>query len=230
MEEQILFSIKLSFQVAVVSTLLVTILGIFLAYMLSTRQFKGKTFCEILITLPLILPPTVVGYYLILIFGKNGIIGNWIFSITNWSVMFTWWGAVLASLVVSLPLMVKTVEAAISSVDKTMVQTAYILGYSEFETLIKVVFPLARSGIIAGIVLSFARSMGEFGATLMLAGNIPGRTSTMPLTIYSLVSSGEWEKAHLLVIILTLSSTLFLLLTYNLSRPRKKWRLFRRKD
>ncbi|MBF0298945.1 MAG: molybdate ABC transporter permease subunit [Oligoflexia bacterium] len=220
MNESILFPIRLTFQVAIVSTFLTAIFGIIIAYILATRNFKGKILLEIIITLPLILPPTVTGYYLILIFGRNGIIGNLIFKLTEWNIMFTWWACVLASFIVSLPLMVKTAEAAIKSLDKTMIDTSYTLGYSEIQTAIKIVLPLAKNGIIAGIVLSFARSMGEFGATLMLAGNIPGRTNTMPLAIYSLVSSGEWDKTHLLVLILTISSTLFLLLTYKLGKSK----------
>jgi molybdate transport system permease protein len=135
--------------------------------------------------------------------------------------MFTWWGGVVASLIISLPLMVKTAEAAIASVDKSMIETSYMLGYSEFETAIHIILPLAKNGIIAGFVLSFARAIGEFGATLMLAGNIPGKTNTMPLTIYSLAASGEWNKAHLLVLILTLMSMIFLMLTYSLSKNHK---------
>lgn len=220
LSESIIFSIKLTFKVAIVATIFTTIFGSIIAYLLATKQFKGKILVEILVTLPLILPPTVVGYYLILLLGRHGLIGNVIFKLTSWNIMFTWWACVLASFVVSLPLMVKTVETAIRSIDKTMIDTSYTLGYSEIATLIKIVLPLAKKGIIAGIVLSFARSMGEFGATLMLAGNIPNKTATMPLAIYSLVSSGEWGLVHLLVLILTLTSTLFLLLTYNLDKKK----------
>lgn len=212
MDEQIWFSIKLSLLVSALSTVFVAIIGGAIAYLLATREFRGKMILEVLISLPLILPPTVTGYYLIMIFGRNGFLGKLLYEIADWSIMFTWQAAVLASFIISLPLMVRTTQAAIASVDITMRDTATMLGYSEWQTALKVVIPLARKGILAGIVLAFARAMGEFGATLMVAGNIPGRTSTMPLAIYSYAVSGDWEKAHWLVLLLTLTSALFIIL------------------
>lgn len=212
------FSIKLSFQVALVATFFVALIGTFFAYLLGTRKFKGKSLVEVFITLPLILPPTVTGYYLILLFGRNGWIGR-CFEI---NVMFTWWAAVIASFVVSLPLMVRTAQAAIESVDRSMINTSYMLGYTEIETAFKVVFPLAKRGLWAGVVLSFARAMGEFGATLMFAGNIPGRTNTMPIEIYSLASAGEWKSAHFFVLVLTCSSIIFLLVATKLAKRGEK--------
>lgn len=132
--------------------------------------------------------------------------------------MFTWYAAVIASFVVSLPLMIKTARAAIESVDKNLINASYTLGHSESGTALKVILPLAKRGIIAGAVLSFARAMGEFGATLMVAGNIPGKTDTMPLAIYSLASSGEWAKANAMVILLTVMSGVFLYLANRYSR------------
>ncbi len=117
--------------------------------------------------------------------------------------MFTWYAAVLASFVVALPLMIKTTRASIESVDKNLINASYTLGHSELKTALMVILPLSKKGIIAGAVLSFARAMGEFGATLMIAGNIPGKTNTMPLSIYSLASSGEWSEAHMMVLLLT---------------------------
>jgi molybdate transport system permease protein len=140
------------------------------------------------------------------------LLGKLLYEVAGWSIMFTWQAAVLSSFIISLPLMVRTAQAAIASVDMTMRDTATMLGYSEWQTALKVVIPLARKGILAGIVLAFARAMGEFGATLMVAGNIPGRTSTMPLAIYSYAVSGDWEKAHSLVLLLTLTSGLFIFL------------------
>ncbi len=208
------FSIKLSFQVALVATFFVTVLGTLIAYLLATRKFKGKSLLEVFITLPLILPPTVTGYYLIVLFGRNGWIGRYF----EMNLTFTWGAAVIASFVVSLPLMVRTAQAAIESVDRSMINTAYMLGYSEKETAFKIVFPLAKRGLLAGVILSFARAMGEFGATLMFAGNIPGKTNTMPLEIYSLASAGEWTQAHFLVLVLTLSSVIFLLVATKLAK------------
>ena len=180
------------------------------AYLLAIKDFKGKELLDILFTLPLVLPPTVTGYYLIVLFGRNGFIGKLIYEWTGWSIMFTWYAATLASFVVALPLMIKTTKAAIESVDKNLINASYTLGHSEFETALRVTLPLAKRGILAGAVLSFARTMGEFGATLMIAGNIPGKTDTMPLSIYAHASSGEWSKANVMVIFFSLMSGLFL--------------------
>ena len=171
-----------------------------------------------LFTLPLVLPPTVTGYYLIILFGRNGLLGGFVYQWTGWTIMFTWYAAVLASYVVALPLMIKTARAAIESVDTNLINASYTLGNSEIKTTLKVILPLAKRGIIAGAVLSFARSMGEFGATLMLAGNLPGKTETMPIAIYSLSGSGEWNKAHGLVILMTLISGLFLYIANRYSK------------
>ncbi len=209
MDTYVWFSIQLSLRVATVATLFVAVIGGVIAYFLATRQFRGKTFIEIVVTLPMILPPTVTGYYLILLLGRNGVIGNVIYTLTGWSLMFSWHAAVVAAFVVALPLMIKTAQAAIASLDRSMIDTAYVLGYSELQTAIKVMLPLARKGILAGVILSFARAMGEFGATLMLAGNIPGRTNTLPLAIYTAAASGDWPTAHVMVGLLTLMSGVF---------------------
>jgi len=217
-EESVLFSVRLSLQVASLSTILIIVSGIPVAYILARKNFKGREFLDMLCTLPLVLPPTVTGYYLIVLFGRNGLIGSFVYQWTGWSIMFTWYAAVLASYVVALPLMIKTVRAAIESVDKNLVNASYTLGHSEIDTALKVILPLAKRGIVAGAVLSFARSMGEFGATLMLAGNLPGKTETMPIAIYSLSGSGEWSKAHLLVGMMTLISGIFLYIANRYSK------------
>jgi molybdate transport system permease protein len=210
MEGSALFSVRLSLQVASVSTALIMFTGIPLAYVLARRDFKGRELLDVLCTLPLVLPPTVTGYYLIVIFGRNGFIGRLIYEWTGWSIMFTWYAAVLASYVVALPLMIKTTRAAIESVDKNLINASFTLEHSEFDTALKVILPLAKRGIVAGTMLSFARAMGEFGATLMLAGNLPGRTDTMPIAIYSLAGSGEWPQAHFMVVLMTAISGGFL--------------------
>jgi molybdate transport system permease protein len=137
---------------------------------------------------------------------------------TGWSIMFTWYAAALAAFVVAIPLLIKTARAAIETVDKNIVQAAFALGLSESQTALHIVLPLARKGIMAGIVLSFARAIGEFGATLMLAGNIPGKTNTMPLAIYTSAGSGDWSKANLMVIALTVLSAVALYLANKTSR------------
>jgi molybdate transport system permease protein len=208
----------LSLQVAAVATILVTIVGISAAYIFARKNFFGRETVDMLFTLPLVLPPTVTGYYLIILFGRNGFIGRLVYDWSGWSIMFTWYAAVLASFVVALPLMIKTTRAAIESVDENLIRASYTLGHSEFRTAQKVILPLAKKGIIAGVVLSFARAMGEFGATLMVAGNIPNRTNTMPLAIYSAASSGDRFEANVLVVLFTLISAVFLFAANKLSR------------
>jgi len=171
-----------------------------------------------LLTLPLVLPPTVTGYYLIILFGRSGYIGKLIYQWTGWSIMFTWYAAALAAFVVAIPLLIKTARAAIESVDKNMIQASFALGLSEFQTAVYIVLPPARKGILAGVILSFARALGEFGATLMIAGNIPGKTNTMPLAIYTSAGSGDWSKANLMVISLTVLSGIALYLANKYSK------------
>jgi molybdate transport system permease protein len=218
MDSSILFSLRLSFQVAITATFFIFIFGILISYILARKDFLGKEFLDIILTLPLVLPPTVTGYYLIVLFGRNGWIGSLLYEWTGWTIMFSWYAAVLASFVVAFPLMLKTTRAAIESVDKNLIDASYTLGHSEFETAVFVILPLAGKGIMAGTVLSFARAMGEFGATLMLAGNIPGKTNTMPLAIYSFAATGEWTQSHVMVIILTIMSAAVLYLANRYSK------------
>jgi molybdate transport system permease protein len=218
MDDSILFSLRLSLQVASVATFFVVLAGIGVAYILARKDFVGKELLDIFFTLPLVLPPTVTGYYLIILFGRHGFIGRYLYSLTGWSIMFTWYAAVLASFVVALPLMIKTTRAAIESVDENLINASYTLGHSESKTMIKIILPLSRRGIVAGTVLAFARAMGEFGATLMLAGNIPGKTDTMPLSIYSHASSGDWSKANIMVVIFTIISGVFLYITNRFTK------------
>ena len=218
MDDSILFSLRLSLQVASVATFFVVLAGIGVAYILARKDFVGKELLDIFFTLPLVLPPTVTGYYLIILFGRNGFLGRYLYHLTGWSIMFTWYAAVLASFVVALPLMIKTTRAAIESVDENLINASYTLGHSESKTMIKIILPLSRRGIVAGTVLAFARAMGEFGATLMLAGNIPGKTDTMPLSIYSHASSGDWSKANIMVIIFTIISGIFLYITNRFTK------------
>ncbi len=201
--EEIWFPLKLSLWVSSLATVIVGITGIFFAYIFATKKFPGKNILDAFLTIPIILPPTVIGYFLLLIFGRNGILGNLIFKATGMSLIFTWKAAVLAAAIVAFPLMYKTSKSAIESVDRDFLHASYTLGHSQVETFFRIVLPLARKGIIAGLILSFARAMGEFGATLMIAGNIPGKTETMPLAIYTAANSGHDWHANILVAILT---------------------------
>jgi molybdate transport system permease protein len=218
MDTSVLFPLRLSFQVAGVATVFVAIVGMTVAYFLARRSFRGKEAIDMICTLPLVLPPTVTGYFLIMLFGRNGLIGRVLYATTGWSIMFTWYAAALASFVVALPLMIKTTRAAIESVDENLVRASYTLGHSEWWTALKVILPLARKGIFAGAILSFARAMGEFGATLMIAGNLPGRTNTMPLEIYATAASGNWSAANSMVLMFTALSGIFLYTANRLTK------------
>src|SRR5215813_4444131 len=199
-------ALELSIRVAIAATVLNALIGIPLAYLLARRVFRGRALVDLLVTLPLVLPPTVTGYYLIVLLGRRGWLGGPMYALTGWSVAFTWYAAVIAATVMALPLLVRTARAAIESVDHELEKAAYTLGRSEWRTALEVTLPLARNGIIAGMVLAFARALGEFGATLMLAGNIPGKTTTVPLAIYTAVQTGEASTALALVAILTVLS------------------------
>jgi molybdate transport system permease protein len=218
MDGSVLFALRLSLQVATVATLWVVLIGTLMAFILARKNFRGKEILDIFLTLPLVLPPTVTGYYLILFMGRNGLLGKHLFHWTGWSIMFTWYAAVLASFFVALPLMIKTMRAAIESVDRNLIKVSYTLGHGEVKTFLKVILPLSKKGMIAGAVLSFARAMGEFGATLMIAGNIPGKTATMPIAIYTSASSGDWSKANMMVIFFTLVSGVFLYIANQLTK------------
>jgi len=203
MSPESLNALALSIRVATVATLLNALLGIPLAYVLARKRFRWRWLVDLLVTLPLILPPTVTGYYLIVLLGRRGWLGAPLYLLTGWSVAFTWYAAVIASAVMAMPLLVRTARAAIESVDRDLERAAFTLGRSEWRTVLEVTLPQARNGILAGLVLAFARALGEFGATLMLAGNIPGWTTTVPLAIYTAVQTGEASEVLVLVGALT---------------------------
>ena len=206
MSPEHLSALWLSVKVSVVATALNAVIGIPLAYVMARRRFWGRAAVDVLVTLPLVLPPTVTGYYLILLLGRRGVLGAPLYAATGWSVAFTWYAAVIAATVMALPLLVRTARVAIESVDQNLERAAFTLGRAEWRTALEVTLPLARNGILAGLVLAFARALGEFGATLMLAGNIPGKTQTLPLSIYTAVQTGEAGQAMTLVAMLTLLS------------------------
>jgi molybdate transport system permease protein len=200
----------LSLRVATLATVLVTLIGLALALWLARSDFHGKSLVETLISLPMILPPSVVGYYLLLSLGRSGP-----FFFLGLRIVFTWPAAVIASAVVSLPLMVQSSRAAIASVDPAIEKAAGTLGSPPWKVVWDVTLPLARRGILAGAMLAFARSLGEFGATLMVAGNIPGRTQTLPLAIYDLVQANRMSQANLAVLLMT---TVAFILLFSVNR------------
>jgi len=210
--------LKLSLLVVTVATAIIATLGLALGLLLAKGRFRGQELLASFFTLPLVLPPTVSGYYLIVLLGRHGLIGEPVYNLTGWSVAFTWQAAVIAAVVLALPLMVLSARAAIESVNPQFEIASYTLGKSWLATFFLITLPLARRGILAGIVLSFTRALGEFGATFMLAGNIPGRTQTMPLAIYEAVISGEDKRAQVLALILTGISVGAVYLTSKLTK------------
>ncbi len=209
----IAFPLRLSFQVAAWATALTAVVGVALAYVLARYEFPGKNVLDVLVTLPLVLPPVVTGYYLLLLIGRNGVLGQLTRALFDREpqLVFTWQAAVLAAFAVSMPLTVRTARAAIEGVEPQMIEASHLLGRSRLATALLVTLPLASRGIVAGLVLSFARALGEFGATIMVAGNIPGRTNTMALEIYNAVIFADWASASVLVAIFTAVSAGFLL-------------------
>lgn len=206
--------ILLSLRIASIATVFSFLSGVFLAYILNKRNIPGKNLWETLITLPMILPPSVTGYFLLILLGKRGIIGSTLIRVFGFKIIFTWYAAVIAASIVSLPLMYQNVKSAFISVDPAYEKAARTLGSSESRIFWTVTFPLAWPGIISGIVLAFCRAIGEFGATLMVAGNIPGKTQTVPTAIYYAVENGKTTEANVLVFIMTIFSFI-LILTLN---------------
>jgi len=204
--------VYLSIKVAFYSTLFTTIIGILFGWLLAKGKFYGKNVFSALVTLPMVLPPTVLGYYLLIIIGRQSFIGRILLEKFNINLIFTLKGAVIASIIVSLPLMIRAVQSSIESIDSTLEDVARTLGKSEMSIFLRITLPLAWKGIIGGIVLSFARAMGEFGATLMVAGNIPGKTQTLSIAIYDSVQSGNYEQANFLVLVISGVTILVLLL------------------
>jgi molybdate transport system permease protein len=210
-------SLKLSLLVVSVATLIIGTVGLALGLLLAKGRFHGRELLASFFTLPLVLPPTVTGYYLIVMFGRHGLIGEPLHRLTGLTVAFTWPAAVIAAVVLALPLMVLSARAAIESVNPQYEIASYTLGKSQLATFFLITLPLARSGILAGLVLSFTRALGEFGATFMLAGNIPGKTQTMPLAIYEAVMSGDDKRTQILALILTGISVVAVYLTRKLT-------------
>ncbi|PYM09078.1 MAG: molybdate ABC transporter permease subunit [Candidatus Rokuibacteriota bacterium] len=211
-----LSAVWLSMRVAVFATAINALIGIPLAWVLARHRFRGRGLVDLLVTLPLVLPPTVTGYYLIVLLGRRGWLGAPLYAVTGWSIAFTWYAAIVAATIMAMPLMVRTARAAIESVNLDYEKAAYTLGRSEWSAALEVTLPLARKGLLAGLVLAFARALGEFGATLMLAGNIPGKTQTLPLAIYTAVQTGETGESFGLVLMLTALSCLVLIASSRL--------------
>ena len=203
--------LKLSVEIASVSGIIVLVAGILLGKWMAKRNFKGKLFLETVLLLPLVLPPTVVGFLLIIMFGKNSVLGQLIVWLFNQPVMFTWWAAVIASSVVAFPLMYQSAKTGFESVDEDIENAARVDGANEWQIFFFISIPLALKAIVSGGILSFTRALGEFGATLMFAGNLPGKTQTTPLAIYVAIDSGNMSLAWSWVICMIVISFVMLL-------------------
>ncbi|HEY1091054.1 MAG TPA: molybdate ABC transporter permease subunit [Burkholderiaceae bacterium] len=205
-------ALALSLKVALWATGLNLIAGTAVGYLLARRRFPGRELLDALLTLPLVLPPTVLGYYLLVLLGRRGWFGAWLSQHLGIDLIFTWQGAVIAASVVAFPLVLKAARTAFEGVDPQLERAARVLGLSEWALFFRVTLPMAWRGILAGTLLTFARAMGEFGATLMVAGSIPGRTQTLSVAVYEAVQAGQDELATVLVLITSATCIAVLLL------------------
>jgi molybdate transport system permease protein len=210
----------LTLKVACWSTLFATAFGVLIAYAIARSRFPGRDFLDAAMTLPMVMPPTVLGYYILVLVGRRGPIGAWLDSTLGITLIFTWQAAVIASAVVAFPLVYKAAATAFEGVDPHYEQTARVLGKSEWAVFLRVTLPLAWRGILAGAMLAFARAMGEFGATLMVAGSIPGKTQTLSIAVYEAVQAGKDDVANFLVIVTSVVCITILVASGKLLKPR----------
>ena len=199
-----LFPLAMSLRVALVSTALAVVVGLPLAWGLARRRFWGRDLVSSVVLLPMLLPPTVLGYYLLQLVGRQSAVGSLLESTLGFSLVFHWSGAVLAAFVASAPFLVRTAQAGFEAVDPAYEEAARTLGRSEVAVFLTVTVPLAWKAIAAGVAMALARAMGEFGATLMLAGNVPDRTQTMSVAIYDAVQANRIGEAQVMAVTLTL--------------------------
>ncbi len=215
------FPLWLSLKVAVLATALSLALGLWIAYLLANRCFRGKAVLDASVALPLVLPPTVLGYFLLVVLGRESPLGHvyeWIFGAP---LVFTWQAAVVAAMFHALPLLVIAARAALESVDRSYERAARNLGASEWRVFWRVTLPLARRSILAAAILAFARTLGDFGITIMIAGNIPGRTQTVAVAIYDAVESGNGALARTLVVIISVIAVAILTIANRLAAARQ---------
>ena len=212
----------LTLKVAGCATLLAMLAGVLAGFALARGRMPGRRLIEAVLTLPMVLPPTVLGYYLIVLLGRNSVIGGWLSNTLGITLMFTWQGAVIAAAIVGFPLVFTSARAAFEGVDANFEKAARLLGARELKVFLQVTLPLAMRGIAAGTMLAFARSMGEFGATLMIAGNIPGKTQTLSLAVYDAVQSGNDALANALVVVISVLCIVVLVASSLVLNPRRQ--------
>ena len=214
------FPFWLSLKVAVIATAISLVVGLALAYALARYRFRGREIVDSLVTLPIVLPPTVRGYYLLVVMGRNSPVGQTFEAVFGFPLVFTWQAAVVAATFHSIPLLVKSARAALESVDRTMEKAARTLGATEWRVFLRVTLPLAKRSILAATVFAFARALGDFGVTIMIAGNIPGKTQTMAVAIYDSVQSGNTGPANWMVLIISVTAVGILYWTNRLQGER----------
>lgn len=213
-------ALALSLKVAGWATAINLVLGVGVGFLLARCRFPGRELLDTLLTLPMVMPPTVLGYYLLVILGRHGPLGIWLQQSFGINLIFTWQGAVIAASIVAFPLVFKPARAAFELVDGQLEQAARVLGVSEIGVFFRVTLPLAWHGILAGLFLAFARAMGEFGATLMVAGSIPGKTQTLSVAVYEAVQAGQDDIANTLVLITSVVCVVVLLAAGRLAPGR----------
>jgi len=200
MEVDLLRTVRLSPGVAAASTLVILPFGVFLGWLMARKSWRGKVLVETLVALPMVIPPVATGLILLWLFGRRGWIGGRLFEWFGWDIAFTWYAAVVAASVMAFPLLARSSRSAFAEVDPRLEQVAHTLGAGAWRTFFTVTLPLASRGVSAGVLLAFTRALGEFGATVVVAGNIPGKTSTLSLSIYSLIELGRDRDALLLMV------------------------------
>ena len=193
----------LTLKVAGWATATALLLGVAAGYAMARTRLPGKRLLEALLLLPMVLPPTVLGYYLIVLLGRQSALGGWMSAHFGFSLLFTWQGAVVAAALVAFPFVFATARASFDGIDRNLEMAARVLGASELKVFVRVTLPLALRGIAAGAMLAFARAMGEFGATLIIAGNIPGKTQTLSLAVHDAIQAGNDAQANALVIVIS---------------------------
>lgn len=213
-------ALALSLRVAGCATLITLVLGTAVGLLLARLRFPGRDLLDTLLTLPMVLPPTVLGYYLLVLLGKRSTFGAWLHESFSINLIFTWQGAVIAASIVAFPLVFKPARAAFEGVDGQLENAARVLGIAELAIFFRVTLPLAWRGILAGVLLAFARALGEFGATLMVAGSIPGKTQTLSVAVYEAVQAGQDDAANTLVLITSLVCVSVLLIAGRLAPGR----------
>lgn len=215
-----LHALWLTLKVASWATFFALVLGVTAGLMVAKGRWPGRRLLEAMLTLPMVLPPTVLGYYLIVVLGRNAPFGRWLHDHLDITLMFTWQGAVIAAAVVAFPLVFTSARAAFENVHPDFEKAARVLGAGEAKVFLHVTLPLAMRGITAGTMLAFARAMGEFGATLMIAGNIPGKTQTLSMAIYDAVQSGNDALANILVVTISLLCIVILVAAGHVLNPK----------